>query len=153
MPVTLGVVPAPPRPVHPVRPGGIPLCFGGLSEDAPSVSGEHADVYALFGKTKTEVAGRTKEIRRVAAAAGNDALRFSLSTRPVVAETEEVAWEKADGYLEQARAHRELARRTARCGCAATPPANPPPSPPTVSSASRTSGTPTTSGCGSGSPN
>ncbi|MGP9604171.1 LLM class flavin-dependent oxidoreductase [Brachybacterium sp. AOP42-E1-35] len=93
--------------VHPVHPGGIPLWFGGLSEDAVQVGGEHADVYALFGETKAEVAGRTAEIRRVAAAAGNEALRFSLSTRPVVAETEEAAWEKADAYLEQARALKE----------------------------------------------
>ena len=93
--------------VHPVRPGGIPLWFGGLSEDAVRVGSEHADVYALFGETKAEVAGRTAEIRRVAAAAGNDSLRFSLSTRPVVAETEEAAWEKADQYLEQARALQE----------------------------------------------
>ncbi|QNN82247.1 LLM class flavin-dependent oxidoreductase [Brachybacterium sp. Z12] len=93
--------------VHPVTPGGIPLWFGGLSEDAVQVGGEHADVYALFGETKAEVAGRTAEIRRVAAAAGNEALRFSLSTRPVVAETEEAAWEKADAYLEQARTLKE----------------------------------------------
>lgn len=93
--------------MHPVRPGGIPLWFGGLSEDAVRVSGEHADVYALFGETKTEVAGRTEKIRRVATAVGNDALRFSLSTRPVVAETEETAWEKADRYLEQARVLKE----------------------------------------------
>lgn len=88
--------------VGPVHPGGIPLWFGGLSEDAVRVGGEHADVYALFGETRAEVAGRTAEIRRAAAAAGNEGLRFSLSTRPVVAETEEAAWAKADRYLEQA---------------------------------------------------
>ena len=93
--------------VHPVNPGGIPLWFGGLSEDAVRVGGAHADVYALFGETKAEVAGRTAVIREVAAAAGNEDLRFSLSTRPVVAATEEEAWEKADRYLELARAHKE----------------------------------------------
>ncbi|HJC70555.1 MAG TPA: LLM class flavin-dependent oxidoreductase [Candidatus Brachybacterium intestinipullorum] len=93
--------------VHPVHPGGIPLWFGGLSEEAVRVGGEHADVYALFGETRAEVADRTAAIREVAAAAGNERLRFSLSTRPVVAETEDAAWEKADRYLAQARAHLE----------------------------------------------
>ena len=96
--------------VHPVHPGGIPLWFGGLSEDAVQVGSEHADVYALFGETRAEVADRTTEIRRAAAAAGNDRLRFSLSTRPVVAETEEAAWAKADRYLEQARTNLEAGR-------------------------------------------
>lgn len=93
--------------VHPVHRGGIPLWFGGLSEDAVRVGGEHADVYALFGETKAEVAERTAAIREVAAATGDRSLSFSLSTRPVVAPTEDAAWEKADRYLAQARALRE----------------------------------------------
>ena len=93
--------------VGPVKPNGIPLWFGGLSDDAVRVGGENADVYALFGETKAQVADRTAAIRRIASATGNDRLTFSLSTRPVVAATEEAAWAKADTYLEKARANKE----------------------------------------------
>lgn len=93
--------------VRPVQPNGIPLWFGGLSDDAVRVGGEHADVYALFGEAKPQVAERVAAIRKVAAAAGNDGLTFSLSTRPVVAATEDDAWAKADTYLEKARTNKE----------------------------------------------
>lgn len=85
--------------VLPVHPGGIPLWFGGLSADAVRVGGEHADVYALFGEPKAQVADRISAIRKVAADTGNHRLGFSLSTRPVVGSTEEEAWEKAGRYL------------------------------------------------------
>ena len=93
--------------VGPVKPNGIPLWFGGLSDDAVRVGGEHADVYALFGESKAQVADRTAAIRKVASATGNDRLTFSLSTRPVVAATEDAAWAKAATYLETARANKE----------------------------------------------
>lgn len=94
--------------VHPVHPGGIPLWFGGLSEDAVRVGGEHADVYALFGEPKAQVADRIAAIRAVAERTGNHGLSFSLSTRPVVGVTEDEAWAKAEAYLEQA-AHNKAA--------------------------------------------
>ena len=92
--------------VQPVRPGGIPLWFGGLSEDAQRVGAEHADVYALFGEPRAQVANRISAIREAARAAGNHRLSFSLSTRPVISATEEQAWAKAERYLDQAAANK-----------------------------------------------
>jgi alkanesulfonate monooxygenase len=92
--------------VDPVRPGGIPLWFGGLSEHAQRVGAEHADVYALFGEPIAQVADRISAIREAARAVGNHRLSFSLSTRPVVAATEEQAWAKAENYLYQAAANK-----------------------------------------------
>lgn len=96
--------------VRPVHPGGIPLWFGGLSPDAVEVGGQHADVYALFGEPRAQVADRIAAIRAVAARHGNDGVRFSLSTRPVVAATEDEAWAKADRLLAHARVNLEAGR-------------------------------------------
>ena len=96
--------------VKPVHPGGIPLWFGGLSPDAVQVGGQHADVYALFGEPRAQIADRIQAIRAVAAQHGNTGLGFSMSTRPVVAATEDEAWEKADRLLAQARVNLEAGK-------------------------------------------
>lgn len=92
--------------VSPVEPEGIPLWFGGLSEEAQEVGARQADVYALFGEPKAQVADRIQSIRRTAEAHGRSDISFSLSTRPVIAGTEEQAWEKAEKYLNQAAANK-----------------------------------------------
>ena len=96
--------------VKPVHPGGIPLWFGGLSPDAVQVGGQHADVYALFGEPRAQIADRIQAIRAVAAQHGNTGLGFSMSTRPVVAATEGEAWEEADRLLAQARVNLEAGK-------------------------------------------
>ncbi|KAI1691201.1 luciferase-like monooxygenase domain-containing protein [Ditylenchus destructor] len=57
----------------------IPLYFGGASKAAIEVAGKHADVYALWAKPMN-----------------------NLSLRPILAETEELAWARADRILQQA---------------------------------------------------
>ena len=84
---------------------GIPVYFGGSSDAAIAVAGKHADVYALWGETLEQVRSTIARIRAAAAPHGR-APRFSLSLRPVLAETEEKAWEKADGILATATALR-----------------------------------------------
>ncbi len=92
--------------VKPYRPEGIPIFFGGASEAALPVAGKHADVYALWGETYAQVAELLGRVRAAAAPHGRDP-RFSLSLRPILAETEEAAWAKADRILAQAKALRE----------------------------------------------
>ncbi|GAN87040.1 LLM class flavin-dependent oxidoreductase [Komagataeibacter intermedius] len=89
--------------VHPYREGGIPVYFGGSSAEAIAVAGRHADVYALWGETYEQVSETVQRVRASAARHGR-APRFSLSLRPIVADTEEAAWAKADHILETARA-------------------------------------------------
>lgn len=79
----------------PASDAGIPIFFGGLSEDAVEVGARHADVYMLFGEPLADVAAHIRTIRAAAAKAGRT-VEFSLSTRPIVAATEEEAWAKAD---------------------------------------------------------
>ncbi|MFC0409219.1 LLM class flavin-dependent oxidoreductase [Roseomonas elaeocarpi] len=91
--------------VKPLRPEGIPVYFGGASDAAVAVAGKHADIYALWGETQAQVREIIARIRAAAAPHGRDP-RFSLSLRPILADTEEEAWRKADRILEQAKALR-----------------------------------------------
>jgi alkanesulfonate monooxygenase len=84
-------------------PAPIPVYFGGASEDAIRVGGKHADVYAFWGEPLAGIAERIAQVRAAAAPYGRSP-RFSVSLRPIVAETEEAAWRRADQVLEQAQA-------------------------------------------------
>lgn len=81
----------------------IPLYFGGSSPAAIEVAGKHADVYALWGETYEQVREVVKQLRAEAAKHGRT-LRFSLSLRPILADTEAQAWQRAERILEQATA-------------------------------------------------
>ena len=94
--------------VRPYRPSGIPIYFGGSSDEAIAVAGRHADIYALWGETYEQVREVIARVRAAAAPYGRSP-RFSLSLRPIVADTEEAAWARADGILERMRALQEAA--------------------------------------------
>jgi alkanesulfonate monooxygenase len=81
--------------VRPPAAAPIPLYFGGASAPAVAVGAEHADVYMLWGEPVAQIAERIAAIRAAAAAHGR-AIRFSLSVRPIIAATEEAAWERAE---------------------------------------------------------
>jgi alkanesulfonate monooxygenase len=81
----------------------IPVYFGGSSPAAIAVAGKHADVYALWGETYDQVRSVVKEVRAEAAKHGRT-VRFSLSLRPILADTEEQAWARADNILQKAKA-------------------------------------------------
>jgi alkanesulfonate monooxygenase len=81
----------------------IPLYFGGSSTAAIEVAGKHADVYALWGETYEQVRDVVRQVRAEAAKHGRS-VRFSLSLRPILADTEEQAWARADAILQKATA-------------------------------------------------
>lgn len=81
----------------------IPIYFGGASAPAIEIAGRHADVYALWGETHDQV---REQIARVRAAAQGRPIRFSVSFRPILAETEEKAWARAKDILDRTRALR-----------------------------------------------
>ncbi|HEY0421521.1 MAG TPA: LLM class flavin-dependent oxidoreductase [Acetobacteraceae bacterium] len=97
----------------------IPIYFGGASDAAIEVAGRHADVYALWGETRAQVREITARVRANAARHGRE-VRFSLSFRPILAETEEAAWAKAEGILDAVM----RLRGTAALGPAQGKPAN-----------------------------
>jgi alkanesulfonate monooxygenase len=79
----------------PATESGIPLYFGGASEAAVRVGAEHADVYMLWGEPLADIAERIAAVREVSAEYGRTP-RFSLSTRPILAATEDEAWARAE---------------------------------------------------------
>ena len=90
--------------VKPYRPEGIRIYFGGASDAAIEVAGKHADTFALWGESYAQVREQTARVRAAAARRGRPAPRFSLSVRPIIADTEEHAWAKAQAILERATA-------------------------------------------------
>ena len=88
--------------VKPYRPEGIRIYFGGASDAAIEVAGKHADTFALWGESYAQVRDQTARVRDAAAKQGRPAPRFSLSVRPIIADTEEKAWAKAQDVLARA---------------------------------------------------
>ncbi len=84
----------------------IPLYFGGSSQAAYRVGGKHADVYALWGEPLAETAEQIASVRAAAAAAGrSEPPRISVSFRPILGPTEDLAWERAQRILETTKAN------------------------------------------------
>jgi alkanesulfonate monooxygenase len=86
----------------------IPLYFGGSSDAAYRVGGKHADVYALWGEPLAETAEQIASVRASAAAAGRpEPPRISVSIRPILGPTEDLAWERAHRILQTTQASLE----------------------------------------------
>jgi alkanesulfonate monooxygenase len=84
-------------------PKGIPIWFGGASDEAIRVGTKHADLYALWGETYDDVKDLVSRIRGEAAEQGRE-MTFSLSFRLVLEDTVEKAWARAESILERGRA-------------------------------------------------
>ncbi len=81
--------------VKPATPAGIPLFFGGASPAAIEVGAAQADYYAFWGEPRAATADRMTTIEEAAARHGRK-LSYSISLRPIIADTEKEAWEKAE---------------------------------------------------------
>ena len=89
----------------------VPLFFGGASDIALDVASRRADLFALWGEPRASIAQRIADVKGRVTAAGRDpsAMRFSLSARPILADTEAKAWQRAEeilGRVKQATAGR-----------------------------------------------
>lgn len=105
--------------VKPVRKPHLPVYFGGASEAALAVAGKHADIYATWGETHAQIRDTIAKVRASAARHGREReVRFSLSFRPILAETEEAAWARAEAILARTKA----LRAAKGLGDAAAPP-------------------------------
>ncbi len=86
----------------------IPLYFGGSSDAAYRVGGRHADVYALWGEPLAETAEQIASVHAAASAAGRaEPPRISVSFRPILGPTEDLAWERAQQILATTQANVE----------------------------------------------
>jgi alkanesulfonate monooxygenase len=95
--------------VKPVTPNSIPLYFAGASPPAIEVGAAQADVYAFWGEPREAVAARKAVIDQAAAKNGRT-LRFSLSLRPIIADTEDEAWQKAEWIADTTAQRIQLAK-------------------------------------------
>ncbi|MFF5804788.1 LLM class flavin-dependent oxidoreductase [Streptomyces sp. NPDC012746] len=91
-------------PVQQPRPN---VSFGGSSPAAYAAGGAEADIYCLWGEPLAETAEQIEAVKAAARAAGRtDAPRIQVAFRPIIAPTEELAWEKAHrtvGAIKQRR--------------------------------------------------
>jgi alkanesulfonate monooxygenase len=94
--------------VKPFQKPHLPVYFGGSSDAAIPVAGKHADIYALWGETQAQVRETVSRVSAAAAKWGRKP-RFSLSLRPVLADTEEAAWRRAKRIEDRTRELREKA--------------------------------------------
>ncbi len=76
----------------------LPIYFGGSSEAAIAVAGKHADVFALWGESLAQTGETIQRVRAEAAKHQRD-IGFSVSFRPIIADSEAEAWEKAEHIL------------------------------------------------------
>lgn len=76
----------------------LPIYFGGSSEAAIAVAGKHADVFALWGESLAQTGETIQRVRAEAAKHQRD-IGFSVSFRPIIADSEAEAREKAEHIL------------------------------------------------------
>jgi alkanesulfonate monooxygenase len=88
-------------PVQQPRPA---VSFGGSSPAAYAAGGAEADIYCLWGEPLAQTAEQIESVKAAALAAGRtDVPRIQVAFRPIIAATEELAWEKAYRTVEQIR--------------------------------------------------
>ena len=80
---------------------------GGGSDDAVAMLSPVLDLFMLWGEPLQDTRAFMSRVRKVAEAAGAPAPRFSLSTRPILADTEDKAWDRARSLLERLKAMRK----------------------------------------------
>lgn len=103
--------------VRPVN-GTIPISVGGSSDAAYEVGGSLADIFGLWGEPLKETKEQVERVHTAAQKAGrSDRPRIWVTFRPIIAPTEDLAWEKAErihqalkrnrdnGYTAQRRFH------------------------------------------------
>ncbi len=97
-------------PVQQPRPD---VSFGGSSDAAYAAGGAEADVFALWGEPLAETATQIERVHAAARAAGRTRMpRIQVAFRPIIAPTEELAWEKAHRTVDRIRAMRNGTQRS-----------------------------------------
>jgi len=78
----------------------IPISIGGQSDEAFQVGGEKADIFSFWGEPLDDLRSEIERVHGIARAAGRTALpRIWVTFRPIIAKTDELAWEKAHDYV------------------------------------------------------
>ncbi|WP_051811926.1 LLM class flavin-dependent oxidoreductase [Kitasatospora sp. MBT63] len=106
-------------PVQEPRPN---VSFGGSSPAAYAAGGAEADIYCLWGEPLAATAEQIERVKEAARAAGRtDTPRIQVAFRPIIAPTEELAWEKAHRTVAAIKARRESGGDLVRRGVGGAP--------------------------------
>jgi alkanesulfonate monooxygenase len=93
--------------VRPANGTTIPVSVGGSSDEAYRIGGALADIFGLWGEPLKETKDQIDRIYAAAEKAGRtDRPRIWVTFRPIVAETDELAWAKAYRTLDALNANR-----------------------------------------------
>ncbi|GGY08624.1 LLM class flavin-dependent oxidoreductase [Streptomyces djakartensis] len=94
--------------VYPVQQPRPNVLFGGSSPAAYAAGGAEADIYCLWGEPLAKTAEQIENVKAAAKAAGRtDPPRIQVAFRPIIAPTEELAWEKAHRTVGVIKARKE----------------------------------------------
>jgi alkanesulfonate monooxygenase len=103
--------------VFPVQRPRPRVSFGGSSPAAYGAGGAEADIYCLWGEPLARTAEQIESVKAAATAAGRtDVPKIQVAFRPIIAPTEEKAWDKAQTIVARIEARvaangGELSRR------------------------------------------
>lgn len=84
--------------VRPLQQGRPLIMFGGASEGALEMGAAECDVFAIYAEPLATTSERLADFRARAARYGRH-VGFNMSVRPIIADTEAAAWEKANHIL------------------------------------------------------
>jgi alkanesulfonate monooxygenase len=78
----------------------IPISIGGQSDEAFQIGGEKADIFSFWGEPLDDLRSEIERVHAIARAAGRTTLpRIWVTFRPIIAQTDELAWQKAHSYV------------------------------------------------------
>lgn len=81
--------------IFPVQQPHPPISFGGSSDAAYAVGAEVADIYCLWGEPLADTAEQIARVTTECGAIGRPPPKIQVAFRPILASTEEQAWERA----------------------------------------------------------
>src|SRR6201989_564919 len=80
--------------------GPIPISIGGQSDEAFQVGGTQGDIFSFWGEPLDDLRSEIDRVNGIARAAGRTTLpRIWVTFRPIIAKTDELAWQKAHEYV------------------------------------------------------
>jgi len=101
--------------VHPLQKPHPLLFFGGASDGALEMGARLCDVYAIYAEPLASTHERMAQFRARAAAFGRKP-GFNVSVRPIIAATENAAWDKANKILAGMTGNKGWSRQEATSG-------------------------------------
>ncbi|WP_134768556.1 LLM class flavin-dependent oxidoreductase [Nocardioides sp. 1609] len=79
----------------------IPISIGGSSDEGFTLGGQLGDIFSFWGEPLADIRAQIERVHAIADAAGRPRQRIWVTFRPIIAQTDELAWAKAHDYVEK----------------------------------------------------